>query len=156
MRHILLSLLLLMPFTVAAREKKERIVTAEIAYAKPMQFDYDRDGRQNNIQMWAEIVIDRSAKGYTGYLRRYMKDIDTGKAAIGYDDINMLPDRPYGKKIPVSEVKKSGRIVSFKAGPGYYTLSDGGSGYKNDKASVNDGIREYGIELYDGDINISE
>ncbi|KYJ87664.1 hypothetical protein [Sulfurovum riftiae] len=156
MRQLLLSALLLLPLTVAAQSGKTRVLTAEIAYAKPMQFDYDKDGKMNNIQMWAKIVIDKTDKGYEGYFRRFMKDVDTGKAVLGYADINMLPDQPYGEKLPVSQVEKRGRTVLFKAGSKHYILMDGGADYRSDTAIANDGNRDYIVELYDGDIKVTQ
>ena len=130
------------------------VAKADVAYAKPVEFDYDRDGTYNRIQMWATIVIEKTPTGYKGYLRRYMKDVDSGKAVLGYADINMLPTLPYGEKIPVENVQKRGKTVLFKAGSKYYILIDGGEGYKNDTIIVNDGVRDYMVELYEGDVRV--
>lgn len=153
-RNILPALLL--PLLMYAGGTKREVVKAEIAYAKPMEFDYDKDGKQNRIQMWAKIIIERSAEGYSGYFSRFMKDTYTQKAVFGYADINMLPNKPYGEKLPVSEVEIHGKTVLFKAGSKYYILIDGGEGYQNDTAIVNDGVRDYMVELYDGDISITK
>jgi hypothetical protein len=104
--------------------------------------------------MWATVKIEKSKNGYTGYLRRYMKDVKSGKAVLGYADINMLPDQPYGKKIMISDVKQQGKTVLFKAGSKRYIMVDGGEGYKNDAIIANDGNRDYIVELYDGDVKI--
>jgi len=146
--------LLLFPWLLISGEIKTIVVQAKIAYAKPMEFDYDKDGKQNRIQMWANVIIKKSAEKYSGYFNRFMQDIDTQKAVLGYADINMLPNKPYGEKLPVSEVEIHGKTVLFKAGSKYYILIDGGEGYKNDTAIVNDGIRDYMVKLYGGDISI--
>jgi hypothetical protein len=150
-RH--LSVLLLSPLLLWAAEGTP-LLEAEVAYAKPMQFDYDRDGKMNDIQMWATVKIFKTDKGYTGYLRRYMKDVASGKAVLGYADINMLPDQPYGEKIPVSEVRHRGKTVLFKAGSKHFILVDGGEGYRNDTIIANDGNRDYLVELYAGDVKV--
>jgi len=148
-----LWVLLLTPLLLWSAEGTP-LLEAEVAYAKPMQFDYDRDGKMNDIQMWAAVKIFKSEKGYTGYLRRFMKDVASGKPVLGYADINMLPDQPYGEKIPVSDVQHRGRTVLFKAGSKHYILVDGGEGYRNDTIIVNDGNRDYLVELYAGDVKV--
>jgi len=156
MREKWLVTLLLLPLLLLGAETQKNILTAEVAYAKPMQFDYDKDGTMNTIQMWAKIVIDKTDKGYEGYFRRFMKDVDTGKAVLGYADINMLPDQPYGKKLPVSQVEKHGKTILFKAGSKRYILMDGGPDFRSDTAIANDGNRDYIVELYAGDIKVSQ
>jgi len=146
--------LMLIPFALHAEGKTERILTAELGYAEPMEFDYDKDGKPNRIQMWAVIIIDKTDKGYEGYLRRFMKDIDNDKPVLGYSDINMLPDMPYGEKLPVSQVEQTGKTVLFKAGSKSYIFFDGGEGYMNDAVIANDGVRDYIVKLYAGDIKI--
>jgi hypothetical protein len=146
-------MLLLTPLLLSANEKI-LVLDAKVAYAKPMQFDYDRDGEMNDIQMWATVKIFHTQKGYTGYLRRYMRDIKSGKAVLGYADINMLPNQPYGEKMTISQVQQRGKIMMFKAGSKHYIMVDGGKGYKNDTIIVNDGNRDYLVELYGGDVKI--
>jgi len=154
MKKILIAASLL-PLLLLSAETT-RVLTAEVAYAKPMEFDYDKDGKLNRIQMWATVIIDKTDTGYKGYLRRYMKDVDSGKAVFGYADINMLPKMPYGEKLPVSEVEKKGKTVLFKAGSKHFIFLDGGEGYENDTIIVNDGNRDYIAELYDGDVKIAQ
>jgi hypothetical protein len=154
MKKPLIASLLLLPMLLLASEGKSTLLLAEVAYAKPMQFDYDRNGEINNIQMWATVKIEKSKNGYTGYLRRYMKDVKSGKAVLGYADINMLPDQPYGKKIMISDVKQQGKTVLFKTGSKRYIMVDGGEGYRNDAIIANDGNRDYIVELYAGDVKI--
>jgi hypothetical protein len=151
MKRLCLMLLLATLLPAASRTL---LVEADVAYAEPMQFDYDRDGKMNEVQMWATVRIYRTDKGYEGYLRRYMKDIHSGEPVLGYADINMLPDRPYGEEIPVTEVQHKGRTVLFKAGSKSYILVDGGEGYENDTVIANDGNRDYLVELYDGDVKV--
>jgi hypothetical protein len=155
MRKSLYSLLLLSPLLTGAPATPAPLLEAEVAYAKPMQFDYDRDGKMNDIQMWATAKIIKAKNGYSGYLRRYMRDVKSGKAILGYADINMLPDQPYGEKIPVSEVTHKGKTVLFKAGSKHYIMVDGGEGHQNDTIIVNDGNRDYLVELYAGDVKIT-
>jgi hypothetical protein len=119
-----------------------------------MQFDYDVYGMMNDFQMWGVVKFFKSEMGYTGYLRRFLKDVASGKPVLGYADINMLPDQPYGEKIPVSDVQYHGKTVLFKAGSKHYILVDGGRGYRNDTIVVNDGNRDYLVELYAGDVKI--
>jgi len=144
----------MLPLLLLAADSKP-LLTAEVAYAKPVEFDYDRDGKPNRIQMWATVHIEKSDKGYSGYLRRYMKDVQSGKPVWGYADINMLPSQPYGEKIPVSEVKVHGKTVLFKAGSKHYIFFDGGEGYENDTIIANDGNRDYFVELYGGDVKVT-
>ena len=151
MRRTVTILALCLPLLLAAAESRP-VLRAEVAYAKPMEFDYDRDGTHNRVQMWAEVRIDKGPEGYTGYLRRYMKDIDKNKPIMGYADINMLPNMPYGEKIPVEEVQKKGKVVLFRAGSKHYIFVDGGKGYANDTVIANDSVRDYLVELYDGDV----
>jgi hypothetical protein len=155
MRNALILPALLLPLLLWGSGEKKPLLEANVAYAKPMQFDYDRDGKMNDIQMWASVKIEQTKEGYTGYLRRYMRDVKSGKAILGYADINMLPDQPYGEKIPVSKVRQNGKTVLFKAGSKHYIMVDGGKGYKNDTIIVNDGNRDYLVELYAGDVKIT-
>jgi len=145
---------ILLPMLLWSSGEKKPLLEAKVAYAKAMQFDYDRDGKINDIQMWATVKIYKTPNGYEGYLRRYMRDVKSGKAVLGYADINMLPNQPYGEKIPISEVKQKGKTVLFKAGSKHYIMVDGGKGYQNDTIIVNDGNRDYLVELYAGDVKI--
>jgi len=147
-------LAVILPLALLAADSQP-LLTAEVAYAKPVEFDYDKDGTPDRIQMWATVHIQKGAQGYSGYLRRYMKDVKSGKAVWGYADINMLPSQPYGAKLPVSEVEVHGKTVLFKAGSKHFTFFDGGEGYKNDTIIVNDGNRDYYVELYAGDVRIT-
>jgi hypothetical protein len=83
-----------------------------------------------------------------------MKDVQSGKAVLGYADINMLPNQPYGEKIKISEVKHRGKTILFKAGSKRYIVIDGGEGYQNDTIIANDGNRDYIVELYAGDVKV--
>jgi hypothetical protein len=43
----------------------------------------------------------------------------------------------------------------FKAGSKQYIMVDGGKRYQNDTIIVNDGNRDYLVELYAGDVKIT-
>lgn len=148
---------------VAAAENSRPALTGEVAYAEPVAFDYDRDGKSNLIQMWASFDVKPAVgkKGDPGYLpeegtmRRYFKDIKTGQPVLGFSMFNMLPDTPIGEPVPVSDVTLSGTTMSFNVGPMRYQITDGGEGYQHDTVKVNDGLNDYPVTLFDGDLTIS-
>jgi hypothetical protein len=45
--------------------------------------------------------------------------------------------------------------MSFNVGPMRYTITDGGKGYQHDSITVNDGLNDYPVTLFDGDLTIS-
>jgi len=145
-----------------AAEEQRPTIRGEVAYAEPVQFDYNRDGTQETIQLWASFTLKPAVgkKGEPGFLpeeghlRRYMKDLSLGRPVIGYNAFNMLPDNPLGEEVPATEIQLQGNTVTFKAGL-LYTVVVGGEGLEHDSITVNDGIRQYPVHLLAGEIKIS-
>jgi len=151
-----------LPMTAAAEQNRPAL-TGQAAYAEPVAFDYNRDGKANMIQMWASFDVKPAVgkEGDAGYLpgegtmRRYLQDIKTGQPVIGFSMFNMLPDTPIGEPVPVSDIALSGKSMSFNVGPMRYTITDGGKGYQHDSITVYDGLNDYPVTLFDGDLTIS-
>jgi len=149
---------------VLAADASRPTLSGSVAYAEPMQFDYDKDGTTNDVQLWSDFEIQPAVgkegePGYlpeVGYLRRYMKDLALNAPVIGYSNFNMLPDNPLGDKVPVNAITISGSTATFTAGDAVFTMVDGGQGFERDSIIVNDGIREYPVSLFGGDIVISK
>ncbi len=148
---------------VAAAEKSRPALTGEVAYAEPVAFDYNRNGKANMIQMWASFDVKPAVgkEGDDGYLpeegsmRRYLQDIKTGQPVIGYSMFNMLPDTPIGEPVPVTDISLTDKTMSFNVGPMRYQVTDGGKGYQHDFLTVNDGLNDYPVTLFDGDLIIT-
>lgn len=159
---VLLFLLLGWPFTQVAAGKDRPRLVGEVAYSEPMLFDYDRDGHASQVQFWLALDIKPALgnKGEPGYkpeegtVRRYLKDIEKGTPVIGYNQFMMVPDNPLGEPVHVSDIQISGNTVVFSIENSRITVTDNGPGFANDSISVNDGIRDYPVTLYDGDLNI--
>lgn len=138
-------------------------LNGDVAYAEPMTFDYNQDGTLSTIQLWATFEVKpavgtKGKPGYLpeeGYLRRFMKDLSLGMPVVGYSRFNMLPDNPLGDEVPASDIQLNGNTVTFMSGDLHYTVVDGGEGISKDTITVNDGIREYPVSLFDGDITLS-
>ncbi len=151
-----------LPMTAAAKNSRHAL-TGEVAYAEPVAFDYDRNGTADEIQMWANFDVKTAVgkEGEPGYLpaegtmRRYMKDIKTGQPIVGFSMFNMLPDTPIGEPVPVSDITLSGKTMSFIVGDLHYQVTDGGQGYEHDSITVNDGLNDYPVTLFAGDLTIS-
>jgi len=67
----------------------------------------------------------------------------------------MLPDNPLGDEVPASYIQINGNTVTFTSGELHYTVVDGGAGLSRDSITINDGIRQYPVPLFDGDITFS-
>jgi len=154
---------LIAPLPLFANEDNRPTLSGEVAYGEPIKFDYDQDGSLNEIQIWATLEI-KPAKGKKGtpghlpeegYVRRYMKDLALGAPVIGYSQFNMLPDNRLGDKVPASEIKLTGNTATFMSGGLHYTIVDGGPGISGDTIRIDDGIRQYPVSLFDGNITIS-
>ena len=151
-----------LPMPLAA-ENSRPALTGEVAYAEPVAFDYDRNGTADEIQMWANFDVKPAVgkEGEPGYLpaegtmRRYMKDIHTGQPILGFSMFNMLPDTPIGEPVQVTGITLSGNTMSFIVGDLHYQVTDGGQGYEHDSITVNDGLNDYPVTLFDGDLTIS-
>lgn len=149
--------------SASAQVTASPVLSGSVAYAEPVRYDYDRDGILNQVQMWATFEIKpavgtRGKPGYQpeeGFVRRYLKDIDTGQPVAGYSMHTMLPDTPLGQPIPVSEVSLSGHTMTFTVENYRYTVTDGGPGYEHDSIKVDDGLDQYPVTLFDGDLTIS-
>jgi hypothetical protein len=147
----------------AAAEQSRPVLTGKAAYAEPVAFDYNRDGKADMIQMWASFDVKPAVgkEGDTGYLpeegtmRRYLQDIKTGQPVIGFSMFNMLPDTPIGEPVPVSDITLTGKTMSFNVGSMRYKVTDGGKGYQHDSITVNDGLNDYPVTLFDGDLTIT-
>jgi hypothetical protein len=147
----------------AAAEKNRPALTGKIAYAEPVAFDYNRDGSADIIQMWASFDVKpavgkESDEGYLpeeGTMRRYLQDIKTGQPVIGFSMFNMLPDTPIGEPVPVTDSTLSGTTMSFTVGNLLYQVTDGGKGFQHDSITVNDGLNDYPVTLFDGDLTIT-
>jgi hypothetical protein len=62
---------------------------------------------------------------------------------------------PLGKAVPVSDIVISGNTATFTSMRGLrFTVTDNGPGVANDSIMANDGIREYPVSLFDGDLKI--
>jgi hypothetical protein len=83
-----------------------------------------------------------------------MKDIELGAPVIGYDEFNMLPNNPLGKAVSVSDIVISGNTAAFTSRGLRFTVTDNGPGVANDSIIVNDGIRNYPVSLFDGELRI--
>jgi len=113
--------------------------------------------------MWANFDVKPAVgkEGEPGYLpaegtmRRYMKDIHTGQPILGFSMFNMLPDTPIGEPVQVTGITLSGNTMSFIVGDLHYQVTDGGQGYEHDSITVNDGLNDYPVTLFDGDLTIS-
>ena len=147
----------------AAAEQSRPALTGEVAYAEPVAFDYDRNGKANDIQMWANFDVKPAVgkKGEAGFLpaegsmRRYLKDVHTGQPIVGYNMFNMLPSTPIGEPVPASDIALSGKTMSFTVGDMHFQVTDGGTGYQHDSITVNDGLNDYPVTLFDGDLTIT-
>jgi len=154
---------LCMTQSVTAGDKNRPILSGDVAYGEPIKFDYNQDGTLKDIQLWVlfhvvPAVGKEGESGYLpaeGYLRRYLKDLALGVPVIGYSQFNMLPTTPLGDEVAASEITLSGNTMTFMSGGLHYTVVDGGEGLDSDSISVNDGIREYPVQLLDGDLTIS-
>ena len=155
-------LLLFCPLHVIGANADRPALVGEVAYSEPLIFDYNRDGRPKKVQLWASFDIKPAVgkEGESGYLaeegsmRRYMKDIELGAPVIGYDEFNMLPNSPLGKAVPVSDIVISGHTAAFTSRGLRFTVTDNGPGVTKDSIIVNDGIRDYPVSLFDGDLKI--
>jgi len=159
---VALFMLLFWPLSlVAAKDDRPRLV-GEVAYSEPMLFDYNRDGQAKKVQLWLSLDIRpaRGKQGEAGYLkeegtvRRYMKDIEKGTPVIGYDQFMMIPDNPLGKAVEVRDIQISGNTAVFTLGTSRITVTDNGPGFAHDSITVNDGIRDYPMSLFAGDLKI--
>ncbi len=138
-------------------------LTGSVAYGEPLAWDYDGDGTANQVQMWVEfhVMAPVGTEGESGFLpgkgtmRRYMKDLSTGKPVVGYGLKNMLPDTPMGSPIEVSDISLSGHTMTFTVESFIYTVTDGGPGYENDSITVNNGLEDYPVRLFAGDLTIT-
>jgi len=147
----------------AVAERSRPALAGKIAYAEPVAFDYNRDGKADMIQMWASFDVKPAVgkDGDDGYLpeegtmRRYLQDIKTEQPVIGFSMFNMLPDTPIGEPVPVSDITLSGKTMSFNVGPMRYQVTDGGKGYQHDAITVNDGLNDYPVTLFDGNLTIT-
>jgi len=148
----------------AAAENNRPALTGKAAYAEPVAFDYNRDGKADMIQMWVSFDVKPAVgkEGDAGYLpeegsmRRYLQDIKTGQPVIGFSMFNMLPDTPIGEPVPVTDISLTNKTMSFNVGSMRYKITDGGEGYQHDSITVNDGLNDYPVTLFDGDLTITD
>lgn len=161
---VVFFLLMLWPFSLVAAEDDRPRLVGEVAYSEPMLFDYDRNGQSSHVQFWLALDIRpaRGKEGESGYmpeegtLRRYMKDMEKGVPVMGYNQFMMVPDNPIGEAVEVHDIEFSGKTASFTSGSFRVTVKDNGTGYARDSITVNDGIREYPVSLFDGDLKITK
>jgi len=155
-------LLLLSPLQAIAGTNDRLALVGEVAYSELMKFDYDRDGRINDVQFWVSFDIKPAVgkegePGYrpeTGNILRYMKDVELGGPVKEYNQFNMLPDTPLGKAVPVSNIAISGDSVTFTMKGVHFTVKVKGSETTQDSIMVNDGIKEYPVPIFDGKLRI--
>jgi hypothetical protein len=137
----------------------EKVVAkGKVAYSKPMEFDYDKDGTPNTIVMAAELFIKQNEDGnFTGFLQRGLYDIEKKKPIGWYLKRNLLQQPPAVPDIYVGNVVHEGKKVSFDIEKVRFTVVDGGKGYDMDKVIVDDHIKKpYAIKLYEGDFEVFE
>ncbi len=135
--------------TLAPGEKV--VAKGVVYYSEPMRFDYDRDGKLDNVVMAAKFFIKKTPKGYRGYLVRGLYDFDRKKALAYYAD-SLIMHPPANTYIAVSNVRVEGKKVTFRSGPFAYTFVDGGPGIANDSAVVHLRSQSKKLRLYGGDV----
>ena len=143
----------------AALEKLKKgekmVLKGKVFYSEPLRFDYDKDGKKNNVVMASKFFAKKCADGsYDGYIQRFLYDIDKKKAVTWYAKKNMLSEPPFGIDTSISHVKVHGKTVAFDSGNLHYSMTDGGEGYISDKIIVNDGIRTKQVTMFGGDVEV--
>jgi hypothetical protein len=137
-------------------------LTGAVAYTEVMNYDYDQDGRIDKVQFWAEFH-GRPATGKpdtpsyrpeAGEILFYLYDLERKKKILDWLQFSMAA-LPPNKPFPMTRILINGNRARFEANGVEYILVDGGKGYVHDRVTVNDGLRERQIRLYDGDIRIS-
>jgi len=136
-----------------AGEKK--ILQGEVFYSKPLRFDYDKDGKMNNVMMASKVFIKQKKDGsYDGYIQRYLYDVDKKRPIRWYSKKNMLQEPPISLDTTVKNVKQDGHTVTFDSGPWHISMTDGGEGFVSDKIIVSDKIRTKEVEMFGGDVKV--
>ena len=126
---------------------------AVVYYSEPILFDYDKNGKKNNVVMAAKLFIKRTKKGYEGYLVRGLYDT-IAKKAIAYYENALIMHPPRNTYIAVSDIQFEGRTVRFRSGPFLYIFKDGGEGILNDEVVVKLKQTTKSLRLYGGDIQV--
>ena len=126
---------------------------ALIYYSEPFLYDYDQDGKRDEVVMGAKLFIKKTKKGYTGYLVRGMYDIERKKPVAFYAS-TLIVSPP--KEIQIRDIVFKGKTVRFKSGPYLYIFKDGGEGILQDEVVVKYKKKTKRLRLYGGDIQIFE
>jgi len=137
------------------KKGEQMVLKGKVIYSEPLRFDYDKDGKKNNVVMASRFFAKRlSDNNYTGYIQRFLYDIDKKKAITWYSKKNMLSEPPFGIDTAISHVKVYGKTVEFDSGKLHYSMTDGGEGYISDKIIVSDGIRTKQVEMFGGNVKV--
>lgn len=162
MRWGVLSILCWMIFTDQALASSAGEFSGEVAYTEIMRFDYDKDGRIDSVQFWAEFQGrpaigtpgDASHKSEEGDLFIYLYDVERKRRIADWLQFSMAA-LPPNKPFPMTSIEIKGKTASFKANGVQYTVIDGGKGYRHDRVIADDGFHERELRLYDGEIRVS-
>ena len=132
----------------------EKVVAkATVFYSEPFLFDYNKDGKKEEVVMGAKLFIKKRAKGYSGYLIRGLYDIALKKPVAFYAD-TLIVQPP--KDIKIREIRFKADTVQFKSGPYLYIFKDRGEGILQDEVVVKFKKKTKRLRLYGGDIQIFE
>ena len=138
-------------------------VTGKIAYTEVIRFDYNKDGKRNQVQFWIEFKVrpaigrpgDSSYQAEEGSIWYYLYDIENKKRVDNWlMGFNMMEGPPPSGPYPATNISIQGNTARFDAFDMKWTIVDGGAGYEKDRVTINDGARQRDMRLYGGDLKV--
>jgi hypothetical protein len=138
-------------------------VSGKIAYTEVIRFDYNKDGKKNQVQFWIELKVRPAVgkPGDSGYLPEegsiwyYLYDIEDKKRVDNWlMGFNMMEGPPPTGPYPATNISIQGNTARFDAFDMKWTIVDGGDGYSKDRVTIHDGVRQRDMKLYGGDLKV--
>lgn len=144
--------ILIMTGPLAADESS---IKGSLAYTEEMNWDYNRDNTIERVQYWADIDIKGEGDTVKGGMRKYLKDLDSGRKIYHWHNMQMTGDntRPV---LPATHLAVKGKTAEFTVGDITYTVTDNSalSGETPPTLIVDDGLTRIELKIYAGEVTV--
>lgn len=133
-------------------------IKGSVGYTPEMAWDYDRDKKINRVQFWIDIDIKTEGKAIKGGVRRYLKDLDSGRKIYHWANMQMTGDnRTAIAPIAATHFAVKGSTAEFTVHDVTYTFTDSGdvSGQPPGTFLADDGFTKTEVKIHAGGVEIS-
>jgi hypothetical protein len=155
MRTTIIVSIVSLLLTVSAVAADGGSIKGSLGYTPEMAWDYNGDNKINRVQFWVDIDLEKEGQAIKGDVRKYLKDLDSGRKIYHWANMQMTGDntRP---NLPATHLAIKGKTAVFTVNDVTYTITDSGgkSGKQLGTFLADDGFTKIKIKIYAGEVKV--